>query len=209
MPFIVVEGVDGAGKSSVVAGVVSALAARGRDLLALREPGSTPLGERVRALLLDPQLGHPDPIAEALLFSACRAEMVRKIIRPALEAGRWVVLDRFFFSTLAYQGGGAGADRTALLDMSRAATGGLLPDVVILLDLAPSIAAGRRTRSLDRMESHDAAYHDRVRRAYLDLASSVEFGGLFRVVDAARSAELVLADCVREIAAAVPALNGS
>lgn len=203
MPFIVVEGVDGAGKSSVVAGVAAAFSARGRDVLVLREPGSTPIGERVRALLLDPQSGHPDPMAEALLFSACRAEMVRKLIRPALEQGRFVVLDRFFFSTLAYQGGGAGADRAALMEISRAATGGLLPDVVVLLDLPPAVAAARRTRTLDRMEANDAAYHDRVRRAYLDLAASAEFGGIFRVVNAAKPAEVVLADSLQAIETAV------
>jgi dTMP kinase len=202
MAFIVVEGVDGAGKSSVAAGLAALRRAAGRDVLSLREPGSTPVGERVRALLLDPAVGAVDPWTEALLFSACRTEMVRKIIRPALVAGREVILDRYYYSTLAYQGGGGGADVSALAALSKAATGGLEPDVVLLLDLAPEAAAMRRTRLQDRMEANDAAYYERVRRAYLALAAAPENERRFRVLDASGSPEAVLAAAAAAVASA-------
>lgn len=191
--FVVVEGVDGSGKSSLVRALAEALAKRGSDVVVLREPGSTPVGERVRGLLLDPALGAVDPMTEALLFSAARAELVRRLVRPALAAGRTVLLDRYFFSTLAYQGGGGGADVGALTRISRAATRDLLPDVVLLLDLPPEVAARRRRRGADRIEAKDADYHRRVRDAYLSLATTSEFAPLFRVVDASRAPDEVVA----------------
>jgi dTMP kinase len=192
--FVVVEGVDGSGKSSLVRTLAEALTARGRDPVVLREPGSTPVGERVRALLLDPALGAIDALTEALLFSAARAETVRRLIRPALQAGRTVVLDRYFFSTLAYQGGGGGADLEALAQISRAATRDLLPDLVLLLDLPTDAAARRRRRRPDRIEGQDSAYHARVRSTYLALAESAEFGPRFHVLDATRPAAEVAAE---------------
>jgi dTMP kinase len=185
MPFVVLEGVDGAGKSELGRRLLSALEALGARPLLLREPGSTALGERVRELLLDPRTGALDPTTEALLFSACRSEMTRREIDPALKAGRFVLLDRFVDSTAAYQGGGGGADAADLAALARVATGGLRPDLVFVLDLEPHVAATRRTGGKDRMESRDAAYFERVRNRYLAIAAAPENAGRYVVIDAA------------------------
>lgn len=192
MTFIAVEGIDGAGKSVLTAGLIAHLERRGKNPLLLREPGSTPLGERVRAVLLDPAVGAVEPLAEALLFAACRAQMVATHIRPALARGRVVVVDRFHDSTLAYQGGGSGVPRAVLDDLGRHITGDLWPDLVLILDVDPAVAATRRARGLDRMEARDAAFHARVRQMFLTLAA--EDPRRRRVLDAGRPAAAVVAE---------------
>jgi dTMP kinase len=189
MTFIVLEGPDGAGKSRLSRALAERLRAAGKDVVELREPGSTPLGEHLRRLLLDPAVGHLDALTEAFLFSAGRAEMVRSVIRPALAAGRVVLLDRWFWSTLAYQGGGGGVPLDLLERISEAATAGLRPDLILLLDLAPSVAAARIGRP-DRMERHPRDYQERVRGVYAMLAR--RDAALVRVIDAARPFEAVL-----------------
>jgi dTMP kinase len=208
MPFIALEGIDGAGKSELARGLAAALKAAGRDVVPFREPGSTPVGERVRALLLDPALGRIEPLTEALLFSACRAEMVRTQIAPALAAGKWVLLDRYRYSTEAYQGGGGGADPRALRDIGRAATGGLAPDLVLLLDLPPEVAARRRGRVADRIEAQDPDYYARVRAAYLAAARDAEPPTVFRVLDATPAAPVVLAAALAAVDARFPLPRG-
>jgi dTMP kinase len=190
MTFIVLEGPDGAGKSRLQRALAGHLRARGRDPVELREPGSTPLGEHLRRLLLDPAVGHLDPLTEAFLFSAGRTEMVRSVIRPHLAAGRVVLLDRWYWSTVAYQGGGGGVPLDLIETMSLAATGGLVPDLVLLLDLPAAVAAARKGRP-DRMERQDAAYRERVRTAYRALAG--RHADRTRVLDAAQSFDAVLA----------------
>jgi dTMP kinase len=180
--LIAFEGVEGSGKSTQVELLRQALEGRDREVVVTREPGGTPAGERVRALLLDPEV-ELGPRAEALLFAAARAELVAEVIRPALERGAHVLCDRYLDSSLAYQGVARGLGRGPVEEVNRFATGGLLPDVVVLLDLDPAAGLGRRAGALDRIEAQDLGFHRRVRQAFCDLAAADP--GRFVVVDAA------------------------
>jgi len=170
--FVTFEGGEGSGKSTQIERLAAHLRAEGLDPLATREPGGTPLGERVRDVLLDHELS-PAPLTEALLMEAARAEIVARVIAPALEAGRIVLCDRYVHSTLAYQGGGRGLDAALLEQLNRTATGGLAPDLVVLFDVAPEIGLERRERaggSPNRLDRESPEFHRRVRERYLDLA---------------------------------------
>jgi dTMP kinase len=180
--LIAFEGVEGSGKSTQLELLRQALEGRDREVVVTREPGGTPAGERVRALLLDPEV-ELGPRAEALLFAAARAELVAEVIRPALERGAHVLCDRYLDSSLAYQGVARGLGRGPVEEVNRFATGGLLPDVVVLLDLDPAAGLGRRAGALDRIEAQDLGFHRRVRQAFCDLAAADP--GRFVVVDAA------------------------
>ncbi len=164
--LVVFEGAEGVGKSTQVARLVAAWRAAGVRVASYREPGATPLGERVRALLLDPS-GEIDPRAEALLFMAARAQLVARIVDD-LAAGMHVVLDRFFLSTYAYQIAGRGLDADAIRSANALATGGLVPDLTLLLTCAPDVSAARMAaRSApDRLEQAGAAFHARVADAF-------------------------------------------
>jgi dTMP kinase len=201
--LIAFEGVEGAGKSTQLELLRQALERRSKEVVVTREPGGTPAGERVRALLLDPQL-ELDPRAEALLFAAARAELVERVIRPALERGAVVLCDRYLDSSLAYQGGARGLGRGPVEDVNRFATGGLLPDLVLLLDLDPATGLGRRARDPDRIEAQALDFHRRVRDAFRDLAAADP--ERFCVVDASAPVPEVAAQ-VR--AAVLPLLEGS
>ena len=188
--LIAFEGVEGAGKSTQLELLRQALEGRrgdppvdrSREVVVTREPGGTPAGERVRALLLDPEV-ELGPRAEALLFAAARAELVAEVIRPALERGAVVLCDRYLDSSLAYQGDARGLGRGPVEEVNRFATGGLLPDLVVLLDLDPASGLRRRSGELDRIEAQDLAFHRRVRQAFCDLAAANP--GRFAVVDGA------------------------
>jgi dTMP kinase len=194
--LIAFEGVEGSGKSTQLELLRQALEGRGgpgdrrggppvrrpREVVVTREPGGTPAGERVRALLLDPEI-ELDPRTEALLFAAARAELVAEVIRPALERGAVVLCDRYLDSSLAYQGVARGLGRGPVEEVNRFATGGLLPDLVVLLDLDPADGLGRRAGELDRIEAQDLGFHRRVRQAFCDLAAADP--GRFAVVAAA------------------------
>lgn len=164
--LIAFEGGEASGKSTQAARLAERL-----DAVLTREPGGTATGERLRALLLDPASGHIDLRAEALLMAADRAQHVAELVRPALEAGRHVVTDRFVGSTLAYQGHGRGLDLEWLRTLSRFATDGLDADLVILLDLDPNVAATRRTAAPDRLELAGDAFHQAVADGYRALAA--------------------------------------
>ena len=179
--LIAFEGVEGAGKSTQLELLRQVLEGRGREVVVTREPGGTPAGERVRSLLLDPGV-ELHPRAEALLFAAARAELVERVIRPALERGAHVLCDRYLDSSLAYQGGVRGLGRGPVEDVNRFATGGLLPDLVVLLDLDPAAGLGRQARDPDRIEAQDLDFHHRVRDAFRDLAAADP--KRFAVVDA-------------------------
>ena len=186
--FITFEGPEGAGKSTQLSLLVARLEQAGVAHTVTREPGGTPLGSRVRDVLLDPELDF-DPLPEFLLYSASRAQLVANVIRPALERGEVVVCDRYADSSLAYQGFGRGLDEALLGDITRAATGGLIPDLTVLLDLDPAVGLARAARrgQPDRLEQADLAFHQRVRAGFLELSQREP--GRFLVLDARCSAD--------------------
>lgn len=175
MFLITFEGIDGSGKSTQVRRLDDYLRNEGYDTLVVREPGGTELSEQVRSLLLDPDL-NVEPFAELLLFSAARAQLVARRIRPALEAGRIVLCDRFYDSTTAYQGAGRGvADPDWLQAFHRRVTSDLVPDRTYLVEVEPETAQARRdeaARGDDRMETAGDDFYERVGRAYAELAKA-------------------------------------
>jgi dTMP kinase len=189
--LIAFEGVEGAGKSTQIELLRRALEERGLGVVATREPGGTPLGERVRALLLDPSTG-VHPRAEALLFAAARAELVEQVIRPALERGEVVLCDRYLDSSLAYQGAARGLGREEVAAINRFATAGLLADVVVLLRLDPAEGLARGHGRRDRIECQDLEFHRRVAEAFLELAAAEP--ERFAVIDASQPAERIAAE---------------
>ncbi len=196
--FITIEGPDGAGKTTQAHRIAAHLQATGHDVHLTREPGGTWLGERLRELLLarTASTSRPDPLTDALLFNAARRQLVTEVIGPALEAGRTVVCARFADSTLAYQGYGAGVDLDDLRALASAATGGLSPDLTILLDLPVEAGLARKAPGdVTRFEAEfDLDFHRRVRDGFLALA--VASPTRFAVVDASRPAHEVAAAAV-------------
>jgi dTMP kinase len=192
--LITVEGLDGAGKTTLVAGLSAALAERGRRVLVLREPGGVEVSERIRELLKDPELSI-DPRAEALLYAAARAQLVAEELRPLLEAGNWVLLDRFVDSSLAYQGAGRGLGVEEIRAINTFATGGLKPDRTLLLRIDPERGLSRiADRPPDRLEKEDVAFFAAIAAAYDALAASEP--DRIVIIDAAQSPESVLADAL-------------
>jgi len=170
--FVTFEGGEGSGKSTQVARLAARLRSLGAEPLVTREPGGTPLAEGVRALLLDPERA-PVPVAEAMLMEAARAQLVATVIRPALEAGRVVLCDRYADSTLAYQGAGRGLDAALLAGWNDAATGGLVPALTLLFDVPAELGLERRRSApgaMNRIDREAADFHARVRACYLELA---------------------------------------
>jgi dTMP kinase len=202
--FICLEGPEGGGKTTQLAHLAERLRSAGHDPLVTREPGGTEAGERIRKVLLDCSGASLQPATEALLFCAARAELVAQLIAPALGAGRVVLCDRFADSTRAYQGHGRGLDPAQLDAMIHLATGGLAPDLVVLLDLPVAVGLGRRRAGgeWNRLDAADQAFHERVRAGFLCLAAADP--ARWRVVDASQPAEGV----ARAVWAAVaPALD--
>lgn len=176
MTYVALDGPDGGGKSTQALALCDHLRGLGRTVLHLREPGSTPVGEALRDLLLATSTGQLRPVTEALLFSAARAELVERVIGPALAKGEVVVSERCFVSTLAYQGlaytdPGKALDYDWMLDLTRRVHGNILPDAVFVLDVDAEHASRRcESRTKDRFEARDAAFHERVRSAYRTIA---------------------------------------
>jgi dTMP kinase len=201
--LITVEGLDGAGKTTLVAGLTRELAARGRELLVLREPGGVELSERIRELVKDPGLA-VDARAEALLYAAARAQLVAEQLVPLLEAGEWVLLDRFVDSSLAYQGAGRGLGVERIRQLNELATGGLTPDRTLLLRIDPAVGRARIAgRESDRLEQAGEAFFVAVAAAYDDLAAAEP--DRIAVIEADQPPEQVLADA---LAAIEPLLRG-
>ena len=167
MTYIAFEGGEGSGKSTQ-----ARLLARDLDAVLTREPGGTELGAKLRSLVLDPGQASIGSRAETLMMAADRAQHVRELVRPSMEAGRHVVSDRSVFSSLAYQGGGRQLGIDAVRKLNEWALDGCWPDIVVLLDLDLAVAGSRLSRSLDRLEQEAASFHERVRCAYLELAAN-------------------------------------
>ena len=196
--FISLEGIDGAGKSTHAAWLKDALLTRGRTVVATREPGGTPLGEALRALLLTQPMTHD---TEALLMFAARREHVEQVIDPALARGDWVLCDRFTDATFAYQGGGHGVPRERIAELERFIPANCRPDLTILFDVPIEVSRERLERGrasgrdLDKFEREEFAFFERVRNVYLERAAREP--ARFRVVNAARPMNEVQSDLSR------------
>ena len=198
--FIVLEGGEGAGKSSNLQCLQQMLQARGLHVLRTREPGGTPLGEALRTILLDPVYAGMELKAELLLMFAMRAQHVAQVIRPALEAGTWVISDRFTSSSYAYQGGGRGLDNEAIAWLERFVQDDLRPDMTLLLDTPVDVGLARmrsRGEPEDRIEHEGRPFFERVRASFLaQVAAAPE---RFIVLDAAQPLETVQAAMHAEV----------
>ncbi len=203
--FITFEGGEGAGKSTQAERLAAALKASGRDVLVTREPGGSPLAERVRALLLAPDLPPRDALADVLLFYAARADHLASVIRPALAAGTWVICDRFSDSTRAYQGAAGGIASSVIDALEAIVVRATQPDLTILLDLdvrtGLARAGARRgaAEAIDRFEGESAAFHGALREAYLAIARASP--ARVAVIDAARPVEAIAADVAATVRA--------
>ena len=192
--LITVEGLDGAGKTTLVAGLTRELSTRGRELLVLREPGGVELSERIRLLVKDPELA-VHPRAEALLYAAARAQLVAEQLVPLLEDGQWVLLDRFVDSSLAYQGAGRGLGVERIRTLNELATAGLTPDRTLLLRIDPAVGRARiADRAPDRLEQAGEEFFATVAAAYDELAAADP--DRIAVIEADRPPEDVLVDAL-------------
>jgi len=198
--LITIEGLDGAGKTTLASGLVAALRERGIDAHALREPGGVALAERVRAVVKDPEL-RVGARAEALLYAAARAQLVEEALRPLLDAGAWVVLDRFLDSSLAYQGAGRGLGIDAVRAINLFGTGGLQPDRTLLLRIDPVQGRARqagRGEAPDRLEREADAFFRTIATAYDELAAAEP--ERIRVLDATLAPAAVLSGALDAMA---------
>jgi dTMP kinase len=206
--FITFEGIEGVGKTTQAALAAEYLQSRGIEVVLTREPGGTPLAEQLRALVLEARERPIGVTVELLLIFAARASHVADRIRPALRRGRWVLCDRFTDATLAYQGGGSGANRAWIRQLAKIAHPRLTPDRTLLLDAPPEIAMARvadRGNRPDRFEAEDSAFFERVRQSYLDIAAHEP--ARVRVIDASASqADVALAVAGELDAMLAPAL---
>jgi dTMP kinase len=196
--FVTLEGGEGAGKSTQLRLLGERLAAAGISCLLTREPGGSPGAEAIRDLLLGPASRRFDPLAEALLFGAARADHLASVIRPALEAGRWVLCDRFADSTRAYQGAAGGLPAGTVTSLERLVVAETAPDLTVILDLDPAVglaraAARRGLEAADRFEGEAASFHAKLRQAFLAIAAAEPMR--CAVIDANQPAE-VIADTI-------------
>lgn len=196
--FVTLEGGEGAGKSTVLAAMRQALQATGTEVVCTREPGGTPLAERIRGLLLDPDHEPPAAETELLLMFAARAQHVRQVILPALRRGAWVVSDRFTDASHAYQGGGRGLDPGFIAELERRVVG-IVPGLTLLLDVpvAVGLQRARGRGPADRIEGEHDEFFERVRARYRALAHADP--GRFRVVDASQPADGVAAEALAHL----------
>jgi dTMP kinase len=204
--FLVIEGTEGAGKTTLAAGLAARLREAGRDPVLVREPGGTAVAERIRAVLLDPD--HPiEPVSELFLFLAARADLVARVIRPALAAGRTVLADRFQLSTEAYQCGGRGLPPALFDQANRAATGGLSPALTLVLDLPPEAGFARIRaggQGLDRIEQASPEFHARVAAVFRQASGP----GVVHL-DASSPPEQLLRLAWQEVASRLPDARGA
>lgn len=165
--FIALDGMDGAGKSSQMAALVAWLRSSGRTVVTCRDPGSTPAGDAIRAILLDRHDLHVSPTAEMLLYMAARAQLVAEVVTPALDRGDWLISDRYLLANVVYQGHAGGLDPEVIRRVGAVATGGIMPDLVLVLDVDLETAARRLSRPLDKLENRGDDYRRRLRAGFL------------------------------------------
>jgi len=187
--FITFEGSEGSGKSTQIELVQTYLESQEKNILFLRDPGGVPISERVRDLLLDIKSKDMGDECETLLYMAARAQLVKEIVMPELEAGKIILCDRFLDSTIAYQGYGNGVNVEMIQTIGAFATRGIQPDLTFLFDLDTTEGLARINREKDRIEQRNLDYHDRVRRGYLELARQEP--GRIKVIDAAQTKEAI------------------
>lgn len=195
--FFSFDGVDGAGKSTQIRLLEEALSARGREVVTCRDPGGTPLGERLREILLDHHGISIHRRSEMLLYMASRAQLVEEVIRPALAAGKTAISDRYLLANVVYQGHAGGLDPAEVWRVGEITVGGLMPDMVFVLDMPAERAGARIQRAADRMEAQGLAYLEAVRQGFL--AEARQRPETIVVVDADRPAEAVHGDVMREV----------
>ncbi|MDD9889909.1 MAG: dTMP kinase [Gammaproteobacteria bacterium] len=197
--FITIEGIEGVGKSTNIEAIKNELDANGISYVLTREPGSTLLAEKIRALLLKESDEAPVEMSELLLVFAARAQHLEKVIIPTLKNGDWVICDRFTDATYAYQGGGRGLNFSTIAELESMVQGELRPDLTIILDLDPDtgLARARDRGELDRFENEQKIFFDKVRSAYLNIAK--KFPDRCVVINAANDIERVSTDILREL----------
>lgn len=196
--FITFEGVEGSGKSTQIDLLKEFLSSKGYDVMTTREPGGTPIGDKIRKILLNPDFKEMDYRTEALLYAASRAQHVAEVITRALPKGRIVISDRYTDSSLAYQSFGRGLDQKRLESINKWATGDLDPDLTILLDIPADKGLKRTSRSLaDRIEQENLEFHDRVSKGFLKVAK--KFPKRIKIVDASRDVEEIHQEVVKII----------
>lgn len=211
--FLTVEGIEGCGKTTQLKRLAKLLRDRGHKCVTTKEPGGTPIGDRVRAILLDPQAEGMDALSELFLLAASRRQHVVELVQPALEQGAVVLCDRFADASVVYQGYGRGLDLQQVLDINRWATGGIVPDITLVFDLPEAVGLERaRSRNAtenlmaeSRLEGEDLAFHRRVREGYLAVAK--EDPARFVVIDGVPSEDEVFASVVRILRERAPALR--
>lgn len=202
--FISLEGIDGAGKSAQIGRLADWLRTTGRGVVTCRDPGSTPVGDAVREILLDRHDLHLAATAEMFLYMAARAQLVDEVIEPALARGEWVVSDRYLLSNIVYQGHAAGLDPETIREVGRVATRGRLPDLVLLLDVDLETSAGRLARPLDKLENRGDDFRARLRSGYLTEAARQAAGVV--TIDARPGIDQVAAAIRTAVAARFPGI---
>jgi dTMP kinase len=201
--FIALDGMDGAGKSSQIAALVRWLEGVGRTVVTCRDPGATPAGDAIRAILLDRHDLHVSPTAEMLLYMAARAQLVAEVVAPALDRGDWVISDRYLLANIVYQGHAGGLDPEAIRQVGRIATANIMPDLVLVLDVDLETAARRLARPLDKLENRGDDYRRRLRSGFL--AEADRAPETITVIDAAGTIDEVAARIRAAVAARFPA----
>lgn len=200
--FLSFDGVDGAGKSTQIRLLADWLRAQGKNVIECRDPGSTPLGEKLRAILLDRHDMPIDRKSEMLLYMAARAQLVEEVIRPALAAGKWVLSDRFLLANVVYQGHAGGLDPDEVWQVGAVTVGGIMPRLSIVLDMPADKAAARIQREHDRMESQGLAYLERVRQGFL--LEAARKPNEIVVINADRAPDAVHGDVVATVNSLTP-----
>lgn len=203
--FITFEGIEGCGKTTQIKRLAKRLNDNGIQFISTLEPGGTRIGQDIRRLLLDSRNSHLSPLAELVLYEADRAQHVEEIIRPALAQGKWVICDRFFDATVAYQGAGRGLDIDLIMTLNSKVTGGLTPDITLLLDCPPEMGIERALKrnnastqdGQDRFEREKMEFHKKVRNAYLDISRNEK---RFSIIDASLPEDPVEEEIFRIIA---------